>query len=73
MIAGVAMKGKWIITPFKWQKQILDQLHSNHMGIEKFVSLQESLCAVSTWMLTQNAWSNLEYQGIQHQEKALHY
>ena len=35
IINGVAMKGKQIITPFSLQKQMLDQLHSNHMGIEK--------------------------------------
>ena len=35
MIDGVAMKGKRIIIiPSQLQKQILSQLHSNHMGIE---------------------------------------
>ena len=32
MTDGVAMKGKQIIIPFTLQKQILDQLHSSHMG-----------------------------------------
>ena len=35
MIDGTVMKGKRIIIPFQLQKQILQQLHSNHMAIEK--------------------------------------
>ena len=35
MIIGVTMKDKWIIILFMVQKQILDQLHSIHMGTDK--------------------------------------
>ena len=35
MIDGTVMKGKCIILPCLLQKQILEQLHSNHMVIEK--------------------------------------
>ena len=35
MIDGIVMKGKRIIIPFHLQKHILQQLHSNHLGIEK--------------------------------------
>ena len=35
MTDGIAMKGKKIIIPFLLQKQILQQLYDNHMGIEK--------------------------------------
>ena len=35
MIDGMPIKGKFIIIPFALQKQILDQLHNNHMGIKK--------------------------------------
>ena len=35
MIAGVAMKGKWVIIPAILSPKTLDELHSNHMGIEK--------------------------------------
>ena len=35
MIYGIAMKGKWIIIPSVLQDQILEQLHNNHMDIEK--------------------------------------
>ena len=35
MINGIAMKGKHIIKPYLLQRQILEQLHNNHLGIEK--------------------------------------
>ena len=35
MIDIIAMKGRIIITGFLLQKQVLKQLHSNHMGFEK--------------------------------------
>ena len=35
MINGIEMKGKRIIIPFQLQKQLLEQLHSNHMSIAK--------------------------------------
>ena len=35
MIDGNTVIGKRIITPFLLQKQILEKLFSNHMGIEK--------------------------------------
>ena len=33
-IDGVVMKGRWIIIPVVLNQQVLDQLHTNHMGIE---------------------------------------
>ena len=35
MMSGIAMKGKCIIVPNLLQRQILEQLYANHMGIEK--------------------------------------
>ena len=35
MTNGITMKGKWIIIPYILQSKILEQLHSNHMGIQK--------------------------------------
>ena len=35
MTDGIAMKGKGIKIPILLQKQVLQQLHSNYMGIEK--------------------------------------
>ena len=36
------MKGRWCIVPEELQKQDLEQLHSNHMGIEKKTRIQKS-------------------------------
>ena len=35
MIDGIVMKGERIIISFQLQKQILQQLHNNHMVIER--------------------------------------
>ena len=35
MIDVIVMKSKRVIIPFQLQKQILQQLHNNHVGIEK--------------------------------------
>ena len=43
VIFGMAMKGTRIIIPFILQGQILWQLHSNHMGIEKVRLLTRQL------------------------------
>ena len=34
-IDGVVIKGRQILTPSSLKQQVLDQLHTNHMGIEK--------------------------------------
>ena len=35
VIDGVVLKGRHIIIPTSLKQQVLDQLHSNHIGIEK--------------------------------------
>ena len=35
VIDGIVLKGRHIIIPTSLRKQVLDQLHTNHMGIEK--------------------------------------
>ena len=35
MIGGIAIKDRRLIIPFLLQKQILQQLHSNYMNMEK--------------------------------------
>ena len=35
VIDGVILKGKCIIMPNRLREQVLNQLHTNHMGIEK--------------------------------------
>ena len=48
LINSIAMKGSRIIIPLLLQRQILDQLHSNHMGIEKMRLLErESVYSVN--------------------------
>ena len=32
---GVIMKGRWIIIPTALEQQVLGQLYTNHIGIEK--------------------------------------
>ena len=51
VIDGIAMKGKIIIIPSNLQNQILEQLHSNHMVIEKTRLLQRK----SVYQLNMNA------------------
>ena len=47
MIDGTAMKGKSIIIPYQLKKQILQQLHSNNMGIENTMLLA---CELVYWV-----------------------
>ena len=35
VINGIVLKGRHIIIPTSLRQQVLDQLHTNHMGIEK--------------------------------------
>ena len=35
IIDGVLLKGRHIVMPTSLKQQVLDQLHTNHMGIEK--------------------------------------
>ena len=35
MVDGIVMKGNRIVIPFQFHNQILQQMHSNYMGIEK--------------------------------------
>ena len=70
MIYGLAMKGKRIIIPSQLQKQILSQLHSNHMGIEKIRLLA---CKAVYWVNVNTDLENtmkhcstcLKYQNMQ--------
>ena len=72
------MKGIIIIKPFSLQTQILDQLHSYHIGIKKMLLLSRD----SLYWIKMNADLEhilkqctmcLDYQQIQPQEKALCY
>ena len=51
VIGSIVKKGKRIIIPFQLKQHILQQLLSNHMGIEKVMLL---VC-VSVYLLAMNA------------------
>ena len=74
MIDGVAVKGERIIMLSQLLKQILNQLHSNYMGIEKMSLLEsESVYWVNMNTEIENTIKHfsacLEYQNMQLQEK----
>ena len=72
------MKGKWILILFSLQMQILDQLHSNHMQIEKmWLHTTESIYLINmhagTVCVVKQCAISLEFKQMQSKEKALHY
>ena len=77
-IDGVVMKGRCIILPVELKQQVLDQLHLNHMGIEKIKLLVgESVYWVNIntdidkHIKSCNTW--LEFQQTQPKEKKIHH
>ena len=70
---GIAMKSKHKIIPYPLQKQILEQLHSNHMGIEKNYFSWKSVYWINMnaniEQTVKQYSTNLEYQWTQLQEK----
>ena len=78
MIGGIAMKNKRIVIPFLLQKQILKQLHCNHMGIEEKGLL---VCELVYWVninadIEKNVKQGatcMEYQETQPCEKTVPY
>ena len=77
MIDGIAMKGGRIIIPFLLQKQILEQLHSNHLGMGKKTFskgtgvLGERECRHENTVKQCATW--WEYKQMQLNEKAIPY
>ena len=77
VIDSVGMKGRCIIIPESLKQQVLDQLHVNHMGIEKPKLL---VCKSVYWVNINNDIENhikncnmcLEFQQTQPMEKAIH-
>ena len=78
VIDGVVMKGRCIVVPQDVQKQVLDQLHLNHMGIEKMKLL---MCKSVYWVNINTNIENhikscntcLEFQQMQCKEKVIHH
>ena len=47
VIDGVILKGKCIIIPSSLKEQVLSQLHTNHMGIEKNKATGPGMCVLA--------------------------
>ena len=69
-IDEIVMKCKRLIIPFQLQKQVLQQLHGNHIGIEKMRLLVCWLNMNAYIEITMNQYATcLVYQKTQSQEK----
>ena len=77
-IDGIILKGRCIIIPNSLRQQVLDQLHTNHMGIEKMKLLVHkyvhwhSINADIEKYIKQCA-TCLEFQQTQPKEKTIHH
>ena len=47
VIDGIMLKGKCIIIPNRLKKQVVNQLHTNHMGIEKNKATGPGKCVLT--------------------------
>ena len=78
VIDGIILKGRHIIIPNSLRQQVLDQLHTNHMGIEKMKLLTHkcvywySINADIEKYIKQCA-TCLEFQQMQPKEKIIHH
>ena len=77
VIDGVALKGRCIVIPTCLKQQVLDQLHLNHMGIEKTKLLaHESVywpnINVDIQKFIKSCATCLEFQQLQPMEKIIH-
>ena len=78
VIGGIILKGRYIVIPNSLKQQVLDQLHTNHMGIEKTKLLaHESVCWSSINDNIKNHIKHcamcLEFQQTQPEEKIIHH
>ena len=78
VIDGMILKGRCIIIPNSFRQRVLDQLHTNHMGIEKTKLLAHecvywhSINADIAKYIKQCA-TCLEFQQMQPKEKIIHH
>ena len=78
VIDGIILKGRCIIIPNSLRQQVLDQLHTNHMGIEKMKLLA---CKCVYWYsinadiekYIKQCATCLEFQQMQPKEKIIHH
>ena len=78
VIDGVILKGRCIIIPDSLKQQVLTQLHTNHMGIEKMKLLaHESVfwhnINANIEVYIKVCATHLEFQQTQPKEKIIHY
>ena len=78
VIDGIILKGRHIVIPNSLKQQVLDQLHTNHMGIEKTKLLGcESVHCSSINADIENYIKHyttcLEFQQRQPKEKVIHH
>ena len=78
LIDGTVLKGRCIIIPKSLRLQVLDQLHTNHMGIEK-MKLLASKCVywysinADIKKYIKQCATCLEFQQMQPKEKIIHH
>ena len=78
VIDGIILKGRHIIIPNSLRQQVLNQLHTNHMGIEKMKLLAHecvywyNINADKEKYIKQCA-TCLEFQRTQPKEKIIHH
>ena len=78
VIDRIVLKGRHIVIPTSLRQQVLDQLHTNHMGIEKtkllaHESVYWSSINVDIEKYIKNCATCLEYQQMQPKEKIIHH
>ena len=77
MIDGVILKGRCVVIPESLQKQVLEQLYVNHMGIEKTKPRAHEWNLVDNyqqwyWKAYKNCPTCLDFQQKQPKEKIIH-
>ena len=77
VIDGVVMKGRQIVIPTVLKQQVLDQLHTNHLGTKKNKVTHKSIywAGINTDIKNhiKNCTTCLEFQQMQPKEKILHH
>ena len=78
VIDGIILKGRHIVIPGSLKQQVLAQLHTNHMGIEKTKLLAHELVYWSNInadieSYIKNCAMCLEFQQMQPKEKIIHH
>ena len=77
VIDGIIMKGRHVVIPEALEQQALDQLHVNHIGIEKKLLGCKSIYWANInndiKIFIQNCTTCLTFQQTQHKDKIIHH